>query len=91
MTRVEAVARALDQSDCWGTYDEVLRTGVRPSESLLASLEKSKERAQRAIEANDAWLTEHESALAEGIRVNLSSCSPASIASLVLKEIRQLG
>ena len=59
MTRVEAVARAIDQSGCWETYDDLMIAGGYFSDTLLARLEKSKERAQAAIEANDAWLEQH--------------------------------
>ena len=56
-SRVEAVARAIDQSGCWETYDDLMRAGgYFPSDGLLARLDKSKQRAQAAIEANDAWL-----------------------------------
>jgi len=58
-SRVEAVARAIDQSGCWETYDDLMRAGgYFPSDGLLARLDKSKQRAQAAIEANDAWLKE---------------------------------
>ena len=54
-SRVEAVARAIDQSGCWETYDDLMRAGgYFPSDGLLARLDKSKQRAQAAIEANDA-------------------------------------
>lgn len=59
-SRVEAVARAIDQSGCWETYDDLMRTGgYFPSDGLLDRLDKSKQRAQAAIEANDAWFQTH--------------------------------
>ena len=60
-SRIEAVARAIDQSGCWETYDDLMRAGgYFPSDSLLDRLEKSKQRAQAAIAANDAWLKEQD-------------------------------
>ena len=56
-SRVEAVARAIDQSGCWETYDDLMQAGgYFPSDSLIARLERSKDRAQIAIAASDAWV-----------------------------------
>jgi len=58
-SRVEAVARALDP-DLWKEYDRLRSEGVAIHELFVIDIWSSKERAEIAIEANDAWLKEQE-------------------------------
>ena len=55
-SRVEAVARAIDPL-AWDELDK-LDEAIIPSERLLSRIKASKQTANRAIEANDAWLKE---------------------------------